>query len=118
MQEACNVSAGMAVLKVERGTVVQVSDEFTDLTGFSESEANGRSIGEITRMLKADSQIELGDIDGDGGHKLSGANVAEGESKTAGAVGFSVQCQQEFDRTELYPDIARLAERRGGEGHR
>ena len=80
MQEACNVSAGMAVLKVERGTVVQVSDEFTDLTGFSESEANGRSIGEITRMLKADSQIEL--------------------------------------RTELYPDIARLAERRGGEGHR
>jgi len=42
--------------------VVEVNKEFLNLSGFSENEILGKSLTEVSRLIRIDSQISLGDI--------------------------------------------------------
>jgi PAS domain S-box-containing protein len=49
----------------ENNIIVEVNKEFINLTGYSENELIGKSLTEISRMIRIDSQINLQDIKND-----------------------------------------------------
>ncbi|MGE5627578.1 MAG: ATP-binding protein [Solirubrobacterales bacterium] len=62
MHYGLNKTENKAFMKCVNGVVVEINTALMELTGYSENELTGKSIQEVSRLLKLCSQIDFGQI--------------------------------------------------------